>query len=261
MRPREVLERAQSEHFTWVDYYVEGDKEVPFDAEKEEGQDVKLVMLPPLSEDDLRVFEQKLSGPLPGDVLNLLRLASGFDIMTDNVSFTAWGPWGYDFLLPHVIVLNSDGRGNSWVIEVNTETGDWRHVWFVCHDPPVLVYQCETLSEFIDAVLDEYRYEKCVAGHRSILYHIDDLCHKVWRNRRKLPTALKLRESEDRVLREFAQGLDSRAYVADLRSPAIGDGFDWSPLNDGPRPVKRLGSELLFGIEPKKGLLSRLFCR
>lgn len=258
MTPVEILTQAKTEKFTWVDYSIDDE---PFNADEEEGSTTELELLPGLSEDEIDEFTKSLPHPPPAEIRMLLSLAAGFNISSDEVRFNAYNDWGYEFLLPHVVVLNGDGRGNSWVIEVNWKTGQWEHVWFECHDPPVLVYQCASLSEYIDAVLDNYRFEKCVAGHRSILYYVDDQSFRVWEQRRGLPEAGSLKESDDPVLAEFAGGIHARTKVADLRSPNLGDGFDWAPLASGDQPVKRAGTELLFGVEPRRGLLSRLFGR
>jgi len=258
MTARAILERARSEQFTWVDYYA-GD--TPFDATAEHGDEEIIELFPPLSEPEIEAFAGSLPAPLPTEIRDLLSLTSGFNIGATEVRFTSYNDWGCSFLLPHVIVLAGDGGGNLWVIEISPETAEWRNVWFACHDPPVLVYQCATLSEFIEGVFDLSRFEKCKQGHRSILYRIDKFCEEVWRSRRRLPTAESLRGSNDPLLRNFANELPDRAMVADLRRAKLGDGFDWSPLNSGPRPVRRASCEMLFGVEPKRGILARLFTR
>ena len=257
MTPREVLELARSEKFTWVDYFAYDN--TPFDAGEEEGVDHALELGPGMSPAEIGAFEERLPAKLPSDVRNLLSFASGFTLGADEVAFSQYNDWGYDFLLPHVAVLEGDGLGNSWVIEINPETGVWRHVWFECHDPPVLQYLCETLAEFIDGVLDGSRFEKCKQGHRSIVDRAYDLKIKLWRNNKRFPKAISLRDSDDRALAEFVASLPDTAFVIDLRSPNLGDGFDWGSLIPGPRPVQRAGNGLLFAIEPKKGLLRRLF--
>ena len=134
-------------------------------------------------------------------------------------------------------------------------------MWFQCHDPAVLVYQCETLAQFVDAVLDLSRFDKCSAGHRSILYDVDDRCARLWRRNCRFPLAGSLRHSGDPLLAHFCASLDPGTVVADLRHPSRGDGFDWSPLNAGPTVVRRPGNELVFGIPHKKGLLARVLFR
>jgi hypothetical protein len=255
MKPREVLERARSERLTWVDYDADDE---PFDAGAEDGEEQRLALRPPLTVADVGEFEAQLPSKLPPEVKELLLFASGFDIGANEVAFNRYNDWGYGFLLPHVAVLDGDGRGNSWVIEINPETGEWKHVWFQCHDPAVVIYQCETLAEFINAVLDLSRFEKCKAGHRSILYDIDERCAQVWRKNSRFPTAGSLKRSPDRLLATFSASLDPLAVVADLRRPSRGDGFDWSALNAGPTPVRRAGNELVFGIQPKKSLFRRI---
>ncbi len=259
MSIRDQLSQACDESFTWVDFLLENGEESPFDAEIESGAHTTLELLPGLSSGGLQTLEASLPAPMPLDIKELLAFTAGFNIGTDEVRFTSFNQWGYEFLLPDVMVLNGDGRGNAWAIEVNPSTGAWRHVWFVCHDPPVLIYQCETLDDFIAGVLDQYRLERCQAGHRSFLSEVDNLTLAVWRKRRDQPKAAHLADADDVTLRNFAQSLGRYARVADLRSAALGDGFDWSPLNDERRPVRRAGTELLFGIEPKRTLLRRLF--
>jgi len=254
MTPRDILEQARSEHFTWVDYYAD---DTPFDAGAEERQDQRLDLRPAMSDEEIRALEERLPGKLPVEVRDLLCFASGFSLGAHEVSFHRYNMWGYDFLLPHVAVLDDDGAGNSWVIEINPEGADWRHVWFVCHDPPVLVYQCEILAEFIDGVLDLSRFEKCKHGHRSILYHIDDLCIKLWRGNKRFPKASSFRRTDDSTLAAFVATLDDAASIIDLRGAKTGDGFDWTALSAGGR-LRRAGSELLFSIEPKKGFFRRL---
>ena len=46
MTPSDILRQARTEHFTWVDYCMEGKTEVPFDADEEQGTETKLELLP-----------------------------------------------------------------------------------------------------------------------------------------------------------------------------------------------------------------------
>ncbi len=259
MSPKEMLSRARKEHFTWVDYTVDGGKEIPFDMGEAEGTETKLELLPGLSASDIEKLEKSLPAPLPEEIRELLQFSAGFSMGGEEVDFTLYGDWGYDFLLPHVVILRGDGCGNSWVVEVDWNTGEWRHVWFECHDPPVLVYECETLSEFIEGVLDLHRFEKCAAGHRSILCDTFDRCMAVWKDRRGLPKAKELADTSDPVLQKFLASIDENSRVADLRELRRGGGFDWSPLNAGRRKVKREDTLPLFGIEPPRGFFGRLF--
>ncbi len=229
-------------------------------------------LLPGLSEAELEKFARSLPAPLPARIRELLAWTSGFDIpggegrgpsgggSFGSVRFTAYNDWGCEFLLPHAVVLNGDECGDSWAVEVDPETGEWHNVWFACHDPPVLVYHRATLAEYIDAVLDGPRSEERASGRRGIAGEAEERAMQVWRNRGKLPRAGSLRASGDPVLREFAAALDERALVADLREAPLGNGFSWASLADA-RPVKRAGTRLLFGIEPRPGLLARLLGR
>lgn len=250
---RDLLERAAHEVFSYVDYEIDG---TAFDT----GEIETLEIRSGLSSVQLADFNALVPGPLPMDVSDLLRFASGFTLGSFEVEFTAYNEWGHEFLLPHVVVLSDDGTGNSWAIEINHDNGDWRHIWFVCHDPPVMIYQCETLFEFINGVLDFSRLDKCLTGHRSILHNKEELCRAVWRDgNRSFPLASSLTTGNDLILNEFAALLQPATPIADFRQPALGVGFDWSTLNSGPTPVRRAGTELIFGLERPRGLLRRLF--
>jgi hypothetical protein len=255
LSPRQILEAARSEQFTSIDYLADG---TPVDVGAEEGIETRLELFPPLSPSELAAFKDRLPGPLPNEAEELLLHASGLRLDAEEVSFTRYNDWGGDFLLRHAVILSNDGTGNNWAIEINPDSGEWKHVWFACHDPPVLMYQCETLSEFLEGVLDLSRFDKCKQGHRSILDNTFALCMNIWNNRRRAPRAASLRGSTDPALRVFVEGLSDKAIVADLRNPKMGDGFAWSSI-DPSRPVKRTDSELLFAIEPKPSLFARLF--
>jgi len=251
MNPREVLEHAKSEKFSYIDYDIDGNAYL----EDEENLEVH----PGLTPAEIDALDSRLTGPLPQDVRDLLFFSSGFTIGGYEVVFTEMNGWGYDFLLPNVAVLAGDGTGNSWVIEIHPESGDWRHVWFENHDPPVLMYQCETLTEFIEAVLDESRFDKAEQGHRGMLHNVHEKSYDLWCKNGRFPEARSIVDSSDTELAQFAATLNPTDLVADLRNPKLGDGFDWSLLNDGPTPVKRKDHELIFGIPAKTGFFSRVF--
>lgn len=258
MTPRQIIDFARTEQFHYIDFLLDGS---PLDAGEEDDDKPVLKIQPGMSASEISAFEAKLPGKLPPAIRDLLSVSSGFSIGEDEVDFCQYNEWAYSFLLPHVIVLRSDGSGDSWVIEVNSKNGDWCHVWFECHDPPVLQYQCETLIEFIDGVFDEYRLEKAQKGHQSILRCASTQRHKLWRNHKRFPRAESLRSTSDEVLASFVNALPDYVLVIDLRNAKSGDGFDWSPLSGGPHRLWRAGNELLFAMQPKKGLLSRLFGR
>ena len=252
--PLKTLLDATSERFVWVDYTAD---DSPIDMSLEEPDSTYALALDPgMTEQQLVELESRLPAALPSSIGELLLNCSGFGLSMD-VSFTSYNQWSFGYLLPHVMVLANDGCGNDWVIEINPETGDWEHVWFRCHDPWVLVYQCGTLCEFIEGVLDLSRFEKCQTGHRSILH--PDGTHDPFS--RRFPTAKKLRISgSDTVLSSFVSKLPDHATVVDLRNAKMGDGFNiWVVPRD--EPLERHEHELLFAYSEKPTFLKRLFGR
>ncbi len=245
--PREILQDATGENFTYVDYYKDG---TPIDVSAEEPHaKVTLSLYPGLNDVQLAELERQLPAPLSRDIRNLLSSYSGFDIHPD-VSFTDYNAWPYSYLLPHVMVLANDGCGNDWVIEVNPTSGQWEHVWYGCHDPCHLTYQCKTLSEFIEGVLDLSRLEKCKMGHLSILEQRGVECQARVVSRMRKSTM-------DDVLARFVSGLDHNDVVVDLRNAKAGDSFNVWEIPPG-QPIKRHGHELLFAYRKKPSFWKRL---
>ena len=246
--PLQLLSDAKNELFTWVDYK----NGIPTDMSLEyTDEDETLTLYSGLDVDAIHRLESQLPAPLQNDILELLTNFSGFCLSMD-VSFTEYNTWEYSHLLPHVMVLAADGCGNNWVIEVNPSSGQWKHVWYGCHDPCELKYQCETLGEFIDGVLDLSRFEKCQAGYRSVLDRPRSQVEK------RFPTAAKLRNSAiDETTRSFVNGLNDNDIVVDLRNPQVGDAFNvWAIASN--QTIKRHGQELLFAYRPKQTIWQKL---
>ena len=246
--PLEILVDAKHERFTWVDY----ENGIPIDMSlKYPGEDERLSLYPRLDVNELDDLERQLPASLPSDIRELLTNYSGFALSLD-VSFTQYNAWEYSYLLPHVMVLAADGCGNDWVIEVNPSSGQWKHVWYGCHDPCELKYQCETLNEFINGVLDLSRLGKCQQGHQSVLESSKT------RIKKKLPTAANLRNSTmDNCLRSFVSDLHDNDIVVDLRNPQAGDFLNvWEIPSD--QPIKRYNQELLFAYRTKPTFWQRL---
>jgi len=144
---------------------------------------------------------------------------------------------GLDELFPAGVPVAHDGSGNFWV-------RDQIPIFFLCHDPPVVLYQSADVETFVsEPSLDR------------------DALFKVWReNPGTLDHAAAL--AGDAELRAFAAELDERFVFVDLRAPVSGDGFSWGRY--GPRTeVRRHGDARLFAYAPppereRRGLRSLL---
>jgi hypothetical protein len=157
-------------------------------------------------------------------------------------------------IFPRTIALAHDGCGNYWIVDVAAERRPLAPVFFACHDPPVILYQAESIAAFLEEVVRMYR-----PPHRSLVEDVrTDGLFEVWR---KNPGALTVAEarSRDEALRTFASSLDDRFTIVDLRGAAPGMGFSWG--RHGPRAELRRHPVLpifAYAPRPKRSLWSVL---
>lgn len=238
--PRELLEQAGAEQF--------------FDEDEEP---IELMLLPGLDAAGVRELEAELGMALPREIDELVRFARGFEFgPVDTVAFDAGFTFGMEGFLPRVTPLCGDGFGNFWVVEVH-ESGAWGPVYFVNHDPPVLVVQSKRMAEFIDSVLSLGRPERT-----SAIDEVHDAASiRIWQEDPFGKPASSLATAGDPTLRAFASSLNPDDLVFDLRERATGSGFAWG--RHGPNgDVRRNGHELIFSLPTptkKPGIFARMF--
>ncbi len=81
----------------------------------------------------------------------LLRYSAGIESPGRRCSFDGDGPG--DRPLAGSIPIMSDETGNYWTIDTAFDPSRLGPVFFVCHDPPVIVYQSHDLASFLDTLL------------------------------------------------------------------------------------------------------------
>ena len=86
---------------------------------------------PGLTDADLRQFQRTLPAPLPSDVADLLRFATGFDV-------------------PHGEPVDFTGRSHRFELVDVAPDGAWGPVFYACHDPWLVCVAFDTLGEFIE---------------------------------------------------------------------------------------------------------------
>lgn len=199
------------------------------------------------------------TGKIPDEIRELLRFASGFEFFgLEDVTFNGVGKFGFEEFFPASVQLAGDGFGNFWIIDVN-KNGKWGHVFYVCHDPAVIVKHSENLAEFIKHV-DEF-------GKRGAESNLD-IIHEatvmeIWTKSNGFISKSAALASTDEKLKSFASDLPDTFVIADLRNKPIRSGFAWGKSGPNTSNVKRHDSELIWGLEKieKKGLFSRLFSK
>lgn len=239
MTPLEVILDAQTKHFETVD-----------------GDPVQIKVLPGLSEAEIDAFEAILPCPLPPQILRLLKVCRGLDeTAVESVHFashrvgTVWPTLAFPCGLP----IAHDGLGNHWVADLQPDSTDWAPIYFLCHDPPVVLFQSPSLEQFLVELFNCW-----VAPFNSA---VDDVQHdrnfNVWRRN---PGVLQHKDcvrSRDEELSTFASQLDPSSQIIDMRVPTVGFGFSWGRY--GPNTeVRRFGSRPIFAYQ-QRGLLRRLF--
>ena len=245
MRSKEVLQSLFEDYFP----YAEGER-FSFD------------LLPALNAFELRKFARRFEHPLPPEISDLLAYSRGFDFFAfDRIDFTR-----HDLELAGAfedpIDLTHDAFDNHWIVDINPQDGSWGKVFYVCHEPSVIILQAHNLSQFLSQIASLAKNEE----PNWINFIKEESAKHAWEAKDKLiPRDIAVRKG-DPVLAEFAETLPPNYLIADMRQADWGDGFPWS-LTGPEGDIIRAGAELIFAIEApvaeakSKGLLGRLFNR
>jgi hypothetical protein len=226
--------------------------------ETEDGDEYKVELKPALNDEQIDNLAKQLpTGHIPNDTRELLKFSSGFEFSgIDEVTFDGAGQFGFENVFPYSVQLAGDGFGNFWILDVDNK-GNWGHVYYVCHDPAVVVKHSEDLAEFIKHV-DEF-------GKIDSQSHLDTIHEKtvmtIWSGDNGFIAVQQAKCSSDTTLKHFAENLSDNFVVADLRDKPSGAGFAWGKFGPSIDNAVRHEIESLWGFakQKKKGLLSKLF--
>ena len=192
---------------------------------------------PVVTPEEIQQVEAELGIAVPASLRTVLEQPHGVDEDVDLTGRTM--DYEDREVFPSGLPFAADGAGNFWVLDV---TPDDAPVFFASHDPPAVVYLAPSVEDVLPGPLRVPEHE----------------LFRIWREspgELDLATAL----DGDPELRAFAEELDERFLVVDLRSPKQGDGFAWGRF--GPRTVlRRHGYARLFAYAPpekKRGLFRR----
>jgi len=241
MDPFEVIRRAQATRLVG-----------------EDGDEVELELAPALAPADIERLEDEVGVPLSRELRALLGCTAGIDGgPLQTIDFTGRSlSLGAPETFPSGHPIAGDGFGNFWVLDLTPDGAETAPVFFVCHDPPVILYQSPDIGEFLHEA-----FRMLVPPHASAVDDVhEDRLFNVWAdNPGTLDHSAAL--AGDARLCAFAAELDDRFTFVDLRSSPVGMGFSWGRY--GPRTdVRRHGHERLFAYaapEKRPGLLRRVF--
>jgi hypothetical protein len=220
--------------------------------ESEDGDLYKVKLLAGMTAKELETFKKKLPNQtIPKEIEDLLKFSKGFEFFgLEEIRFDTFEHFGFEELFPFSIQLAGDGFGNFWILDIDSK-GNWNSVYYVCHDPAVVVKHSENLTDFIEHV-DEFGK----LGKESNL----DLIHEkivvdIWQE--KAGIMEKNEKNYDFELGQFE--FPKLFLVADLTDKPIKTGFPWG--KSGPKTkIIRPNDKPIWIVEKKvkQGFLSRL---
>ncbi|MFN0242957.1 MAG: SMI1/KNR4 family protein [Planctomycetota bacterium] len=121
----------------------------------EDGHTERIQLMPPVTESELATIERELGFALPTEARALLRMTSGLaGTALDQFQFVDVGGQALPDLFPHPLSIAHDGYGNFWIVDLWPSSDRFGPVFYVAHDPPVVVYQCEDVASFAQHVLE-----------------------------------------------------------------------------------------------------------
>jgi len=224
----------------------------------EDGHEEILELHPPATETEIQALEDRLPCPLPAEIRDALRVATGLvNGPLESFSLLDLEGFGLEEAFPHAYSIGADGFGNFWVLDLLPSTTTWGPVFYACHDPPVIAYQAIDVEEFLrDVVAMGQR-----GARSSVDFVHEDVVHRIWRENPDLIPIAAWVASPDVVLRAFAESLPPQAVGIDLRQAKLGDGFNWGRFG-AKTVIRRAGEARVWALEPperKPGLLAKLF--
>jgi cell wall assembly regulator SMI1 len=221
----------------------------------EDGHVVTFELLPGLSRSELREFESRLPCRVPPEITELLSACRGFYGTIERVDLTGRDlMFEFEAAFPYGLPIAADGYGNFWVVDLHPCAVQWGPIYFACHDPPVILYQADSLEQFLDELFQMFK-----PPHQTLVDDVneDRLAH-VWQSNPGVLSCEQCLRYGDPILSAFARELDGSFQVIDLRRAKPGDGFSWGRY--GPRTVvRRFGTHAVFAYQKQKSLFERVF--
>jgi len=219
------------------------------------GQHLEANLLPGLTDDEIVEAERTLGRTYSSEMRALLRRARGIEGLLEELDFSGTlDGQALEELFPQTATIAHDGYGNFWAVDLLRERGSFGPIWFLSHDPPVALLQCDGLATFLDQL--------AVTFTPTGPDPIDDVHEdRLFRVGREHPCALPVEDAEaagDPVVAGFAAELGPGWIVVDLRNAVPGMGIAWGRF--GPRTELRRCADLqLFAYKApdKRGLFAR----
>ncbi|MHC8948018.1 SMI1/KNR4 family protein [Sphingobacterium hungaricum] len=218
----------------------------------EEDENYQIELLEGMSHEEIQNFRNKLPNQyLQEDVEELIRFSSGFEFEPlEEVRFDNFAIFGREELFPNSIQLAGDGFGNFWILDIDSK-GNWNSVYYVCHDPAVVVKQAENLSEFLDQINDlGNNFENALIN----VIH-EEKAFEIWKKKSEI-----LKNNRSNYSSPLNTETPDSYIIADLKNQPNGSGFIWG-LSGANTKIIRPTDEPIWIVEnkEKRGFFSKLF--
>jgi hypothetical protein len=216
----------------------------------DDGEVYRAELLPGLSAAEVAALTAQMpTATLPQEIHKLLLYTKGLEFgWLQQVNFDAFGEFGLQGLFPTCIELMSDGAGNFWVLDIN-KLGEWGAVFYVCHDPQVIIRQADNLEKFLDQL-----YEYASLKSDSWLDEVyNQLSIKIWEERKMHASIMDVATaiaSPDPIINQFAAQQPIGFLLIDLRAEASAKGFAHDKLSFRTGQVRKHDLEPIWAFEP-----------
>jgi cell wall assembly regulator SMI1 len=214
----------------------------------EDGDEYKIELNPGLTVQEIDdLAEQLPTGKIPSEIRELLKFSNGMEFdPLEEITFDRINEFGLEEIFPNSVLLAGDGFGNFWILDIE-KNGNWGSIFYVCHDPAVIVKHSENLSQFLEH-LDDFGKN----GNKSNLDIIHEkIVFDIWSKNNGFTKIEDAINSQDSTLKNFALTLPENFVIADLRNKANKSGFAWGKYGPEIHNIKRHESELIWGIEKR----------
>ena len=222
--------------------------------ESEDGDHYKVELIEGMIESEIDELKMTLPNEhLPPEIEELLKFSKGFEFYgLEEVRFDAFGHFGFEEVFPNSIQLAGDGFGNYWILDIDSK-GNWNEVYYVCHDPAVIVKHSNDLAQFIEHV-DEFGR----IGKDSILDTIhEQTVFDIWNEKHGI-----LERNERDYNFESTVELPASFLIADLTGEPIKTGFPWGKFGANAKIIRPTDQPTwIIEKKIKKGFFERLFNR
>lgn len=211
------------------------------------GDEFQIRLKKGLSNEEITEIRKRIpNNNLKEEMAELLKFSRGIKSIGffDEIDFDDFGEFGFNQLIQFSLTITHDGIGGSWIQEINTK-GQWGNIYYIGHDPPVMIKQAKNLTEFLCQIHD-YLLNNETSFFSRIM---NKIAFDIYSEKGKLLEQEEAVKSPDQLLSAFASNYDKDWFIADLRNAKNGEGFRLEASCD---ETIRLDEELIWALKKYK---------